>query len=335
MAAGTPSLHPRGPDGQAGRGRGRGPAGLACAHRLAMHGHDVTIFDGARQARRAERIRHRRLQDGRRFRRARGRLAAADRRDHRRDRPAAGRDLSLEALRRISTRCFLGLGLGGVNALGSTARRRTASRDAVEFIADLRQADDLSQPARGPRRCGDRRRHDGGRRRRAGPASGRAEREPRLSPGPRADECQPLRAGSRRLAGACGSSPTPCPWRSTATARCARSSSNIPTDDLTPRARRSACPPIRCSRPSARRSTGGGLPDRRGARSGHRRRAHHLDGVWAGGRLRGGRRRPDRGRGGRGPRCRRGHSRLLMACPGPDGLRRIRSGGRPSMERHG
>ncbi len=29
---------------------GAGPAGLACAHRLAMHGHDVTIYDAAAKA---------------------------------------------------------------------------------------------------------------------------------------------------------------------------------------------------------------------------------------------------------------------------------------------
>ena len=29
---------------------GGGPAGLACAHRLAMHGHDVTIFEARNKA---------------------------------------------------------------------------------------------------------------------------------------------------------------------------------------------------------------------------------------------------------------------------------------------
>jgi dihydropyrimidine dehydrogenase (NAD+) subunit PreT len=28
---------------------GAGPAGLACAHRLAMHGHDVTVFDARKR----------------------------------------------------------------------------------------------------------------------------------------------------------------------------------------------------------------------------------------------------------------------------------------------
>ena len=42
---------------------GAGPAGLACAHRLAMHGHDVKIYDARPKGRRAQRVRHRRLQD--------------------------------------------------------------------------------------------------------------------------------------------------------------------------------------------------------------------------------------------------------------------------------
>jgi glutamate synthase (NADPH/NADH) small chain len=39
---------------------------------------------------------------------------------------------------------FLGVGLGGVNALGVEGDTRDGVRDAVSFIADLRQADDLT-----------------------------------------------------------------------------------------------------------------------------------------------------------------------------------------------
>ena len=44
---------------------GAGPAGLACAHRLATYGHDVTIYEAREKGRRPERVRHRRLQDRR------------------------------------------------------------------------------------------------------------------------------------------------------------------------------------------------------------------------------------------------------------------------------
>ncbi len=59
---------------------GAGPAGLACAHALAVAGVEVDDLRGARQARRPQRIRHRRLQDGRRLRRQGGRLHPVDRR---------------------------------------------------------------------------------------------------------------------------------------------------------------------------------------------------------------------------------------------------------------
>ncbi len=49
---------------------GAGPAGLACAHRLALAGHRVTILRRPRESGRPERIRHRGVQDGRRFRAA-------------------------------------------------------------------------------------------------------------------------------------------------------------------------------------------------------------------------------------------------------------------------
>ena len=61
---------------------GAGPAGLACAHRLAMHGHEVTIFDARAEGRRAQRIRHRVLQDAGRLRPGRSRLRHRHRRHH-------------------------------------------------------------------------------------------------------------------------------------------------------------------------------------------------------------------------------------------------------------
>ena len=122
---------------------GAGPAGLACAHRLAMKGHDVVIYERRPKAGRAERIRHRQLQDRRRFRRGRGGLAAADRRHHGEEPgsnwgamsrwPPCGP--SYDAV-------FLGIGLGGVNALRAAGEDLPGVRNAVDFIAELRQADD-------------------------------------------------------------------------------------------------------------------------------------------------------------------------------------------------
>ena len=57
---------------------------------------------------------------------------------------ALGRDLTLDALTESHNAVFLGIGLGGVNALGIDGDARYGVRNAVDFIADLRQAADLS-----------------------------------------------------------------------------------------------------------------------------------------------------------------------------------------------
>ncbi len=124
---------------------GAGPAGLACAHRLAMRGHDVTIFDGHDKPGGLNEY---------------GIAAYKTVEDFAQDEvdwllkiggitvetgKRLGRDLSLGALKADHDAVFLGIGLGGVNALGLDGEDRAGLRDAVDFIAELRQADDLSQ----------------------------------------------------------------------------------------------------------------------------------------------------------------------------------------------
>ncbi|WP_417743001.1 NAD(P)-dependent oxidoreductase [Salipiger sp.] len=123
---------------------GAGPAGLACAHRLAMMGHDVVLMDArpkpgglneygiaaykstedfaAREVAWLMQIGGIELRNG----------------------VALGRDVTLEALKAEYDAVFLGLGLGGVNALGVDGDDREGVADAVTFIADLRQASDLA-----------------------------------------------------------------------------------------------------------------------------------------------------------------------------------------------
>lgn len=55
---------------------------------------------------------------------------------------ALGRDVQLSQLRREYDAVFLGLGLAGVNALGLDEEALPGARNAVEFIAELRQATD-------------------------------------------------------------------------------------------------------------------------------------------------------------------------------------------------
>jgi glutamate synthase (NADPH/NADH) small chain len=57
---------------------------------------------------------------------------------------ALGRDIVLDNLLRDYDAVFLGMGLGGVNAIGIAEPQATGLRDAVAFIAELRQADDMA-----------------------------------------------------------------------------------------------------------------------------------------------------------------------------------------------
>ena len=57
---------------------------------------------------------------------------------------ALGRDITLQGLRRDFDAVFLGMGLGGVNALKTEGEDLAGVIDAVAYIAELRQAQDLS-----------------------------------------------------------------------------------------------------------------------------------------------------------------------------------------------
>jgi glutamate synthase (NADPH/NADH) small chain len=123
---------------------GAGPAGLACAHRLAMKGHDVDLFDARPKGGGLNEygIATYKATDG--FAGSEldwlmqiGGITLHTGR-------ALGRDLSLDALCADYDAVFLGMGLGGVNALRAEGEDRSGVLDAVDFIADLRQADDLA-----------------------------------------------------------------------------------------------------------------------------------------------------------------------------------------------
>ncbi|MDF3604744.1 NAD(P)-dependent oxidoreductase [Paracoccus sp. DMF-8] len=123
---------------------GAGPAGLAAAHRLAAKGHDVTLFDartkpgglneyGIASYKAPGHFAEREVD----WVMAIGGITLETGR-------ALGRDLSLDQLRRDYDAVFLGLGLQGVNALNAPGEQRGNVLDAVDFIRDLRQADDLA-----------------------------------------------------------------------------------------------------------------------------------------------------------------------------------------------
>lgn len=121
---------------------GSGPAGLACAHRLAMKGHDVTIYEarahsgglnefGLAAYKTTENFAAREIDwllgiggikvvHGKRL----------------------GDNVDLPALQEAHDAVFLGIGLAGVNALDLPGFNLPGVRNAVDFIADLRQTDD-------------------------------------------------------------------------------------------------------------------------------------------------------------------------------------------------
>jgi len=123
---------------------GAGPAGLACAHRLAMKGHDVVIYDAhdkpgglnefgiaayktvgdfaAAEVDWLLKIGGITIETGKRL----------------------GDALTIDGLAGEFDAVFLAIGLAGVNALGIDGEDRDGVHDAIEFISEIRQSDDLA-----------------------------------------------------------------------------------------------------------------------------------------------------------------------------------------------
>ncbi|MHB1104567.1 MAG: NAD(P)-dependent oxidoreductase [Devosia sp.] len=125
---------------------GAGPAGLACAHRLAMHGHEVTIFDSRPKAGGLNEygIATYKTPDG--FARAEVDYVTAIGGIAIELGQQLGRDFTIDDLKAEYDAVFLGIGLGGVNALRAEGEEDGIEglANAVDFIAELRQAKDLS-----------------------------------------------------------------------------------------------------------------------------------------------------------------------------------------------
>jgi glutamate synthase (NADPH/NADH) small chain len=123
---------------------GAGPAGLSAAHRLAMLGHDVIVYDARPKAGGLNEygIAAYKTPDG--FAQAEvdwllqiGGITIETGK-------ALGADLTLAGLQDGFDAVFLAMGLGGVNALAIDGADKAGVLDAVDFIADLRQAEDLA-----------------------------------------------------------------------------------------------------------------------------------------------------------------------------------------------
>ncbi|CUH66309.1 NAD-dependent dihydropyrimidine dehydrogenase subunit PreT [Thalassovita gelatinovora] len=123
---------------------GAGPAGLSCAHRLAMKGHAVTVFDARPKSGGLNEY-------GIASYKSVGGFAAKEvdwllkiggiTVEHGK---SLGAGLSLDRLKADHDAVFLAIGLAGVNALNVEGEAKDGVLDAVDFISDLRQAGDVA-----------------------------------------------------------------------------------------------------------------------------------------------------------------------------------------------
>ena len=124
---------------------GAGPAGLSCAHRLALHGHDVTIYEARKKPGGLNEFGIAAYKTVNGFAQAEVNFILGIGGVRIEYGKALGKGLTLAELRDKYDAVFLGMGLQGVNALGVRNDDAKGVEDAVDYIADLRQAADLSR----------------------------------------------------------------------------------------------------------------------------------------------------------------------------------------------
>lgn len=128
---------------------GAGPAGLSCAHGLARHGHDVVIYEAKDKPGGLNEFGIAAYKSTDDFAQAEVAWLMQIGGIEVRYGQALGQNLTLAALEDAYDAVFLGIGLGNVNALDVDGASRDGVEDAVSFIADLRQASDLTDLAVG------------------------------------------------------------------------------------------------------------------------------------------------------------------------------------------
>ncbi|MET0747345.1 MAG: NAD(P)-dependent oxidoreductase [Rhizobium sp.] len=130
---------------------GAGPAGLACAHRLAVNGHAVIIFDAREKAGGLNEYgiaTYKAVDD---FAQREVDYVLSIGGIEVRNGQMLGRDFTLGDLSAQYDAVFLGLGLSGVNALRAEGEDLEGVADAITYISDLRQVADKADIAIGRR----------------------------------------------------------------------------------------------------------------------------------------------------------------------------------------
>ncbi len=128
---------------------GAGPAGLAAAHRLAMKGHDVTVFDPRPRAGGLNEYGIASYKTPEGFAQAEVDWLLQIGGIQVRNGEALGKGLTLDGLAKAHDAVVLAIGLAGVNALRADGEDLENVLNAVDFIAELRQAEDKSKLAIG------------------------------------------------------------------------------------------------------------------------------------------------------------------------------------------
>lgn len=125
---------------------GAGPAGLSCAHRLAMHGHDVDVFDAKPKAGGLNEygIAAYKMLDERAAKEVQFILAIGGITLH--TDKVLGKDIQLSNLCADYDAVFLGLGHNAVNRLGLDNEDIAGMYNAVDYIEDIRQQDPTTLP---------------------------------------------------------------------------------------------------------------------------------------------------------------------------------------------
>ena len=143
-APGAPLFTRAAPTGKRIAVVGAGPAGLSCAHRAALLGHDVTVFEALPKPGGLNEYGLATYKTAGGFAQQEidwllsiGGISICSG-------MTMGEHITLASLRDDFDAVFLGLGLGGVNALGVALEQVDGVGNAVEFIAGLRQAGDLA-----------------------------------------------------------------------------------------------------------------------------------------------------------------------------------------------
>lgn len=123
---------------------GGGPAGLSCAHRLAMKGYSITIFDSKKKLGGLNEYGIAAYKSLENFAERETKFVLSiGGIDHKLN-STLGKDITLEELQNDYDAVFLGLGLSGVNHLRLEGEDSEAIDDAVNYIEDLRQSQNLA-----------------------------------------------------------------------------------------------------------------------------------------------------------------------------------------------